>query len=296
MTEKTRNLSKIEPGDARDAERLVPLVHEFLQTGSHDPLFLQFSGNDHLDRIRTGDHMLATALLAEVQARAASIATPKLTVLPKDIKAFARQKVEPMVRGLFKQVEQEAVISLLANSVVFITPDTIKSLIDLADLHSAWLIANLYLRSIGAGAISDQAPPIVGFSENTTCYILLAYFLDDSCTPFSDYVVHEAAHVFHNSRRRDAGLKGKKEDDWLLPIEFSKRENFAYTCEAYSRICELSKHLPARRTMLEELKLLPPPPDKRVDSAEYTELLTNAVNRRNGWKAILEGCAEQRFD
>lgn len=196
-----------------------------------------------------------------------------------------------MVRGLFKRVEQEAVISLLANSVVFITPDTVKSLIETADLHSAWLIANLYLRSIGAGAISDQAPPIVGFSENTTCYVSLAYFLVDSDSAFSDYVVHETAHVFHNSRRRNAGLMGKKEDDWLLPIDFRKRETFAYACEAYSHICELSKDFSARRSMLEELKLQPPPPDARVDADEYTELLTIAVNRHNGWKAILEGCS-----
>lgn len=291
MTEMTRNLSQIDPGEARAAEHLRPLVNEFLQTGSHDPLFLQFPGNDHLDRIHGGHRTLVEALQAEVQSRAASVATPKLVALPKDIAAFARKKVESMVRGLFKRVEQERVISLLANSVVFITPDTIKSLIELDDLHSAWLIANLYLRSIGAGPISDQAPPIVGFSENTTCYISLAYFLDDSCTPFSDYVVHEAAHVFHNSRRRNAGLMGKKEDDWLLPVEFGKRETFAYACEAYSRICELSKDFSARRSTLEELKLLPPPPDERVDADEYTELLTTAANSRNGWKAILEACS-----
>ena len=113
---------------------------------------------------------------------------------------------------------------------------------------------------------------------------------------FSDYLVHEAAHIFHNARRRDAGLMGKKEDDWLLPIEFSMRETFAYACEAYSRICERGENLRARRSLLEEIKLLPPPTDERVDADQYIQLLTNAVNRRNGWKAILEGCSEQRMN
>jgi len=269
-------------------------IENFLQTGDHDPFFAQFQGNDHLDRIRGGHRTLIEALLAEMQTRAASVATPKFAALPQDIRAFSRRKIEPMVRGLFKREEQEPLISLLSNSVEFVTPDTAQSLIERVDLHSAWLIANLYLDSIGAGAISGEATPIVGFSVNTTCYVSHTYFLEYTDYLFADYVVHEAAHVFHNSRRRNAGLMGKKEDAWLLPIEYRKRETFAYACEAYSRICELAKDSQARRSMLEELKYLPPPPDERVDSDEYTKLLTKAVNRRNGWKAILEGCSVQR--
>lgn len=72
------------------------------------------------------------------------------------------------------------------------------------------------------------------------------------------------------------------------------RETFAYTCEAYSRICELARGPHARRAVLENLKQLKPPTDERVNADEYFELLTQAANRGNGWKAILEGCSEQR--
>ena len=72
------------------------------------------------------------------------------------------------------------------------------------------------------------------------------------------------------------------------------RETFAYACEAYRRICELARGPQARRAVLEKLKQLPPPPDERVNADEYFELLTHAVNRGNGWKAIVEGCSEQR--
>ena len=270
------------------------LTDRYLQTGEHDPLFLGFPGRDNLDRMCRGHRALAEALVAEVHSRAPGELAEVPTSIPTDIRTFARQRIEPMVHGLFRRTERDSVTTLLANSVVFITRDIVESLIEREDLHSAWLIANIYLRSIGQDAISDQAPPIVGFSVNTTCYVSLAYFSKDSESAFSDYVVHEAAHIFHNARRRDAGLMGKKEDDWLLPIEFSMRETFAYACEAYGRICELAQSLQARRVLLKQLEKLPPPPDKRVNADEYVELMKMVVPRRNGWKAILEGCTTQR--
>ncbi|MEO8272266.1 MAG: hypothetical protein ABI557_21335, partial [Aureliella sp.] len=85
------------------------VIQEFLRTGDHDPLFLQFPGHDHLDRIVNGHRTHTAALLSEVQIRSAGAASLKRTVRPKDIQAFSRKKVEPMVRGLFKRVDQEAV-------------------------------------------------------------------------------------------------------------------------------------------------------------------------------------------
>ena len=45
---------------------------------------------------------------------------------------------------------------------------------------------------------------MLGLSEGTTCYVTAAYF--DKPEPFSDYIVHEAAHVFHNCKRDTVGL------------------------------------------------------------------------------------------
>jgi hypothetical protein len=267
-------------------------IDRYLQTGEHDPLFVGFPGSDHFDRIGRGYRVLADALVAEVHSRAPGEAAEVPAPFPTDVSAFAQQRIEPMVQGLFRRTDRVAVTKLLADSVVFITPGTVDSLIEREDPHSAWLIANIFLRSIGLDAISDQAPPIVGFSVSTTCYVSLEYFHKKSASAYSDYVVHEAAHIFHNARRRDAGLLGKKEDDWLLPIEFSMRETFAYACEAYSRICALG--LQARRESLEKLRRLPPPADERVNTDEYFAILTSALDRRNGWKSILEGCSEQR--
>jgi len=44
--------------------------------------------------------------------------------------------------------------------------------------------------------------------------------------------------VFHNWKRIYAGLPSTRTREWLLEIEFRKRETFAYSCEAYGWIVE----------------------------------------------------------
>ena len=119
--------------------------------------------------------------------------------------------------------------------------------------------------------------------------VTAAYF--DVEDPFADYVVHEAAHVFHNTKRKTLGLHATRRREWLLPIEFVKRETFAYACEFYSRILELGKRPSERKELLEKLKERPPLSDDRADFEELLEILDRAVNRRNGWKTILERCS-----
>ena len=82
--------------------------------------------------------------------------------------------------------------------------------------------------------LSDEAPNIVGLSEETTCYVSPAYF--SSQNEFADYIVHEAAHVFHNCKRATIGLKETRRREFLLDIDYRKGETFAYACEAYSCI------------------------------------------------------------
>jgi hypothetical protein len=109
--------------------------------------------------------------------------------------------------------------------------------------------------------------------------------------PFADFVVHEAAHVFHNTKRGTVGLQETRRREWLLPIDYRKRETFAYSCEAFSRILERGKWPGDRQALLERLRKGPPPPDDRVEPEEYLDILAEAVSRRNGWKAILERCS-----
>jgi hypothetical protein len=111
-----------------------------------------------------------------------------------------------MVGGLFPREEQDAVLSVLERSVVLLTPVNIADVIRDGDwLHTTWHLANLYLASVGAELLGPDARAIVGLSEETTCYITPEYFARRG--RFDDFIVHEAAHAFHNCKRHTMGLQ-----------------------------------------------------------------------------------------
>lgn len=207
-----------------------------------------------------------------------------------DPAAFARQKLTAMVSGLFPEKEGERVLRMFERSVVFLTPDNIEHVIaDAQWLNTAWELANLYLGSVGAAPLGDPNDGIVGYSEETTCYVSMDYFKPGH--RFADFVVHEAAHVFHNCKRRTIALPETRQREWLLDIEYRKRETFAYACEAYSRILELGSSREEQLALVDELAREPMPSDERVDPAEYLGILREAATARNGWKRILTRCS-----
>lgn len=86
------------------------------------------------------------------------------------------------------------------------------------------------------------------------------------------------------------GLRSTRRREWLVDIEFRKRETFAYACEAYSRILEQAPRPSDRVKLLEEYAEGPMPNDDRVNPDELMAILREAVTKRNGWKAIHRGC------
>lgn len=194
-----------------------------------------------------------------------------------------------MVRGLFSEQEQDTVLDALERTIVFLTPATIETvLLATPWVGTVWDLANLYLQSCGAEPLSEHARPIVGLSAEATCFVTMEYF--SAPGRLDDFVVHEAAHVFHNCKRRTLGLPASPRREWLLDIDHGKRETFAYACERYSRMLEQGG--PAkRREALSEIAHRPPPPDDRVDGQEYVDILSEAVSARNGWKSILRRCS-----
>ena len=204
--------------------------------------------------------------------------------------ALTRRKVEPMVRGLFPRAEQDLVLATLEKSVVFVTRANIELvLLDHGFDSSAWTLANLYLASLGAQLLGEDAPRLVGLSEETTCYVSPSYFAEED--PFADFIVHEAAHVFHNCKRATLGLRETRTKEWLLDIEYRKRETFAYSCEAYSRVLERARNPTERRTLAEEYGRAIRISEECVDAAEVASIVQAAAAARNGWKVILLRCA-----
>ncbi|MFY9327735.1 MAG: hypothetical protein WAO76_06910 [Georgfuchsia sp.] len=264
-------------------------VEIYLKVGRHDPKFEAWPGSGFFDRSQNGSNTLREALVAEVLARTQD---RPATAPPDDLdlRQFAHQKFSGMVNGLFPKIEQTIVLSMLERSVIFLTPRNIVPVLrGMPWLGTAWDLANLYLASHPAELLSDEAVPILGLSIETTCYVSTDYFR--SANPFDDFVLHEAAHVFHNCKRETLGLSHSRHREWLLEIEYRKRETFAYACEAYSRLLELGRDSKHRQDLLNELAATPLPNDERVDGAEYLDILAEAITARNGWKRILARCS-----
>ncbi|MEO8211615.1 MAG: hypothetical protein ABI560_00390 [Myxococcales bacterium] len=262
-------------------------VERFLRTGDTDPHLGAWSG-DFMERANRAHDDLRGALVREVRRLAAGRthqASP-----PADAVALTRGKVEPMVRGLFRRAEQDVVLATIEKSVVFLTNATIEPLLLGHGFDSsAWTLANLHLASLGADLLAKDAPRLVGLSEETTCYVSPEYFAEGD--PFADFIVHEAAHIFHNCKRGTVGLRETRTKEWLLDIEYRKRETFAYSCEAYARVLERAKNPAERRALAETYGRTVRISEERVDPAELASIVEAAAAARNGWKVILARCA-----
>lgn len=267
-------------------------TERYLRTGDYEHDHPEWPGKTLWEKAKNGHRDLLRALMAEVGARSASRHHHPVPAL--DLTSWTRRKLTPMVSGLFPQAEQEAVLMVLEKSVVFLTSANIAGvLLEQHWLRSAWDIANLYLGSLDAPLLGPEAPRILGLSEGTTCYVSTEYFAGRS--GISDYVVHEAAHVFHNCKRKTVGLRETRSREWLLDIEFRKRETFAYACEGYGAILERAKDRPRRLALAQEFGNQAARYDTdEFDPADLASIVQGACEARNGWKIIHARCAPVR--
>ena len=273
-----------------DSPSIADEIERYLLTGQTDSWCGAWTG-DLMERAERAHADLRGALVREVKRLTQGRRHSPLPI--SDTVALTRAKVEPMVRGLFPRSEQNVVLATLEKSVVFVTSDNIEALLLAPGFdHTAWVIANLYLVSLDAEVLGDDAPNIVGMSQDRTCYVSPAYFADDD--PFADFIVHEVAHIFHNCKRRTIGLREIRRKEWLLDIEFCKREEFAYSCEAYARILGRAKTAAERRALAAEYGRAVRISANRVDPAEVVDIVGEAAAARNGWKVILARCAQVR--
>jgi hypothetical protein len=275
-----------------DVKETPPIIAEeverYLLTGESDPLYLDWSGS-FLERANRARDDLRGALVCAVRRLSKGLAGQPLA----EPTALTRAKVEPMVRGLFPRAEQDAVLATLEQSVVFITSANIESLLHRCSFDSsAWTLANLYLASVGAELLAKNAPRLVGLSEEITCYVSPEYFAEDD--PFAEFIVHEVAHVFHNCKRATIGLRETRTKQWLLDIDYRKRETFAYACEAYARVFERGKRPAERLALAEEYGRAVRLSEERVDAGEVARIVREAAAAPNGWKVILARCAPTR--
>ncbi len=267
-------------------------IERYLRSGDYDAGFRMWPGDNYIASAKYGDASLRKALISAVHCRTQKVTHPGAAA-EMDVVAITQEKVAPMVKGLFPPHERDAIHEVLAHSVVVLSPATINEVLEQTPwLSTAWDLANLYLAGVDAELLAEDAPNLVGLSEGTTCYLSANYF--DATGRFDDFLIHEVAHIFHNCKRRLLGLRETRQREWLLEIDFSKRETFAYACETYSRIHEVGGGLQARQSLLAEYGQGPMPADDRVEVDEYLDILREAVVARNGWKRILDRCSPPR--
>jgi hypothetical protein len=157
-----------------DETKVAREVERYLRKGLTDSVYAAWPGT-FFDRANLAQQDLRGALLRKVQQLAAGRSTPPLPLV--DPVALTRAKVEPMVRGLFPRAEQGAVLAMLEKSVIFVTSNNIHDLLLGPGFDSsAWTLANLYLASLNAPLLADDAPSLVGLSEEGTCYVSTDYF------------------------------------------------------------------------------------------------------------------------
>jgi hypothetical protein len=75
-------------------------IERYLRTGKHDPMFPAWPGKNLIDRCTNGDATLRAALVATVHERTPHAKLPA-PLHNMDVVAYTREKVAPMVRGLF---------------------------------------------------------------------------------------------------------------------------------------------------------------------------------------------------
>jgi hypothetical protein len=266
-------------------------VH-YIQTGESDILFFAWPGHNVIAKGQAANKALRAALIAEVCSRVSAVTVPS-DLIGLDVENFARQKLEPLVRGLFATAEQDTVLSMFEKAIVFLTPDAITAVLNREPwLSTAWDLANLFLGSVDAPLLADEAPNILGLATDSMVYASMQYF--NSSNPYEDVIVHEAAHLLHKCRRDVVGLQATRQRKYLLDIFFRQQETFAYCCEAYGRLRELGVTAQERQQRLDELEDRPPP-DASVDPDEYVDILREALRARNGWKCILQRCAPPKL-
>jgi hypothetical protein len=183
-----------------------------------------------------------------------------------------------MILGLFPKADREVIISMIVDCFTLLTDENIESaLYTTSKLHTAWVLANLYLASSGSDFIGNYTLGEVGITEGLKCFVSPRYLNTD----VEDFVVHQAAHLLCKCKREMAGLRQTRTTVFLLNVATSKRELFASLCETYSLIL---KNAPTKTS---RLKLA----TRKRGKPEFRRILLETAGARNGWKRILSNCS-----
>jgi hypothetical protein len=269
------------------------LIERFLRTGeetwegagSGRFSLAQFKEDEAYTRatktaIRNLFDLLANLLPAEARA-----------ILPVPPEAI-RQRIDPMVTGLVPGDWREVALrEITARTFVLNLPGTMAAIeaeLSTCFMGDAWRILWALFGDHGFKP-DDIAVGCDGLAGDYAHVRWSAYQTKD---PYSDVVVHEAAHMLHYLKPSHYGLGVRRGQERFVDIEFCHRELFAYACEAYSRVVlqgERKLRIAFAEKMLDAAFSFP-----RGQIEAIAALVLRAARVRNGWRVIREATVIHR--
>lgn len=272
---------------ARGAGLEAAPIDHFLRSGEEA---WEGSGSEHFTRAQFQEDMAYTGA---VKSALRLLFNSLAELLPEEIRASAPipadvigNRIEPMVIGLLPQAWRAvAMREILAHLFVLNFPGAQAALdakLSTCDLNGAWRVLWLMFEDYGLKP-EEVAVDCEGMASD---YAHVRWSAFEGKDPFSDVVVHEAAHMLHYLKPAHFDLAVRRGQERFVDVEFRHRELFAYSCEAYSRVVARGgrkDRMAFAATMLKGASSFP-----RAELDASAPLVLQAAESRSSWRVIRE--------
>jgi hypothetical protein len=273
----------------------APLIERFLRTGE-----------ETWDGAGSGQFTLAGFNENESYTRASQTALRTLfgllaELLPAEARATAqvgsetiRPRIEPMVNGLVQDDWQEVALQELTARTFVLNFQGAREAMD-RELATGFMGT---ARQVLWALYGDHGlkPDEIDMGCDGVCagefaHVRLSAY--ESKDPYSDVIVHEAAHLLHYLKPRNYRLHTRRGQERFVDVEFRHRELFAFACEAYSRVVLHGgrKSRIAFAEMMHDGAFSFP----RSQVGKVAALVLGAARARNGWRVIREATVIHRI-
>jgi hypothetical protein len=192
-----------------------------------------------------------------------------------------------MVRGLVQKEWQDVALRELSNRTFILNFQGAKAAIQ-AELSTSYMRAAWKILWACFGDYSLAPDDIQidcdGISAGAFAHVRWSAY--ENSDPYSDVIVHEAAHLLHYLKPEHYGFRVRRGQERFVDVEFKCRELFAFGCEAYTRA--LMKGARKSRTAFAENMGAEAFSFSQDNIDEVATLVASAARARNGWRVIRE--------
>jgi hypothetical protein len=215
---------------------------------------------------------------------------------PKVASEEIQRRLEPMVMGLVQSDWQEVTLHELTARTFVLNFQGAAAALD-TELSSGyvggdttgWRILWVCFGDYGLKPERIKMP-----CDGVACnFAHVRWSSYETKDPYSDVVVHEAAHLLHYLKPRHYALHVGPHQKRFVDVEFRHYELFAFACEAYSRVVQHG----GRRSRLSFAGQMPESAFSfpRNQMEELAALVLKAAHARNGWRVIREATVIRRI-